>query len=222
MKPSISSLSALFAATLLVSDPATHASGPEAAQKHGHADHHADGTHEDHHTDHRGHHSKHGHHDNHHACITEQEVVDAQIAWGEGIVKIGAVFTENGDYTKAAADHINAFYGYDHGLVLFKPTLASDEQFRASFDGALSYFVGGNPSYTEDKGFALKPWTDVRWANAGIVNSGCTMAVAMGNYFFTPAKGEPVKVEYTIGYIKDDEGKLRMVVHKSSLPYQGS
>ena len=93
------------------------------------------------------------------ACITEQEVVTAQKAWGNGIVRIGQAFANGGDYTKAAADHINRFYAYDLSLVLFKPTLASVDQFRASFDGALSYFVGGNPSYTEDKGFALKPWT---------------------------------------------------------------
>lgn len=152
-------------------------------------------------------------------CITEQEVVNAQKAWGEGIVNIGKVYSEGGDYVKEASDHINQFYAYDQSLVLFKPTLASVDQFRASFDGALSYFVGGNPSYQEDKGFAIKPWTSVRWENAGITNNSCTMAVAMGNYYFTPTTGEEVKVEYTIGYVKDHHENLRMVVHKSSIPY---
>lgn len=152
-------------------------------------------------------------------CITEQEVVAAQEAWGNGIVEIGKVYSEGGDHKKAAADHINKFYGYDLSLVLFKPTLASIDQFRASFDGALSYFVGDNPSYEEDKGFALKPWTKVRWWNAGIINNGCTMAIAQGNYFFTPVTGDEVKVEYSIAYVKDKNGDLRMVVHDSSLPY---
>lgn len=153
-------------------------------------------------------------------CITEQEVVEAQKAWGDGIVEIGRVYSSGGDYTKAAADHINRFYAYDLSLVLFKPTLASVEQFRASFDGALSYFVGGNPSFKEDKGFAITPWTKVRWENAGITNNSCKMAVAMGNYYFTPKKGPEVKVEYTIGYVKDrKDNSLKMVVHKSSLPY---
>ena len=153
-------------------------------------------------------------------CITEQEVVAAQEAWGEGIVNIGEVYAAGGDYRKAAADHINEFYAYDQSLVLFKPTLASVEQFRPSFDGALSYFVGGNESYPEDKGFAIKPWTNVRWHNAGITNNICHMAVAMGNYYFTPADGTAeTKVEYTIGYIRDGAGKLRMAVHKSTIPY---
>lgn len=153
-------------------------------------------------------------------CISEAEVVAAQQAWGEGIVRIGQVYRDNGDYVAAAQRHIEQHYGYDQGLVLFKPTLAAKEQFRTTFDAALSYFVGGNPSYPEDTGFAIKPWSKVRWMNAGIINDGCTMAVAMGNYFFTPADGgEETKVEYTLGFIRDDAGELRIVVHKSSLPY---
>ena len=155
-------------------------------------------------------------------CITEQEVVAAQEAWGQGIINIGKVFSDGGDYRKAAADHISKFYAYDQSLVLFKPTLAAVEQFRPSFDGALSYFVGGNESYPEDKGFAITPWSKVRWQNAGITNNICHMAVAMGNYYFTPANGgDEVKVEYTIGYIRDAEGTLRMTVHKSTIPYSG-
>ena len=56
------------------------------------------------------------------ACITEREVVEAQKAWGEGIIAIGKTYREGGDYTAAAAAHINRFYGYDLSLVLFKPS----------------------------------------------------------------------------------------------------
>ena len=153
-------------------------------------------------------------------CITEREVVEAQRAWGEGIVAIGKVYREGGDYAAAAAAHIDRFYGYDLSLVLFKPTLAAIDQFRTSFDSALSYFVAGNPSFPEDKGFAIKPWTKVRWKNYGIVNNSCNMAVAMGNYWFTPAAGGPdTKVEYTFGYVRGEDGALRIVVHHSSVPY---
>lgn len=153
-------------------------------------------------------------------CITEMEVVTAQKAWGEGIVQIGRTFSQGGDYTAAAANHINKFYGYDLSLVLFKPTLASVDQFRTSLDSALSYFVGGNEAFPEDKGFAIRPWTKVRWKNYGIVNNSCNMAVAMGNYWFTPAAGGPdTKVEYTFAYVRGDDGALRIVVHHSSVPY---
>lgn len=156
-------------------------------------------------------------------CITEREVVAAQRAWGDGIIKIGKTFTEGGDYSAAASAHIEQFYAYDLSLVLFKPTLASVEQFRTAFDGAHSYFVGGNPSYPEDKGFAIKPWTKVRWQNAGITNNACNMAVAMGNYYFTPRDGTgETKVEYTFAYIRDPQGQLKIVVHQSSVPYNGA
>lgn len=154
-------------------------------------------------------------------CITENEVIDAQTAWGNGIVKIGRLHRDGGDYVQAAKDHIQTFYGYDLGSVLFKPTLAAQKQFRSSFDSALSYFVGGNESYPEDKGFAIKGWTKVRWENAGIINNNCKMAVAMGNYYFTPAAGgEDVKVEYTFAYVKDRNNALKIAVHQSSVPFQ--
>jgi hypothetical protein len=157
------------------------------------------------------------------SCITEKEVVAAQKAWGDGILEIGRVHSAGGDAAAAAAEHINKFYGYDLSLVLFKPTLAAVDQFRPTLDSALSYFVGQNPSFPEDSGFAIKPWSKVRWKNYGIVNNSCTMAVAMGNYWFTPAAGGPeTKVEYSFGYVRGRDNELRIVVHHSSLPFAGN
>lgn len=151
--------------------------------------------------------------------ISEQEVVEAQKTWGEGIVSIGKVFLNGGDYTKAAENHIDALYGYNLGKVLFKPTLAADKQFRLTKEGALSYFVGHNPTFSEDHGFAIRPWSDVQWERIGTHIQG-NMAVSMGNYFFTPHYGgKVVKVEYTFAYTKDSSGKLRIILHGSHLPY---
>lgn len=151
--------------------------------------------------------------------ITEQEVLDAQKVWGEGIVHIGKVYTEDGDYKAEAKKHIAGLYGYNLGPVLFKPTLASVKQFRTTEEGALSYFVGHNENYPEDHGFAIKPWSAVRWESTGIKTEG-NMAIAMGNYFFTPANGgDEVKVEYTFAYTKDDNDVLRIIMHGSHLPY---
>ena len=151
--------------------------------------------------------------------ITEQEVLEAQKIWGDGIVRIGNVYLEKGDYTAEAEKHIGDLYGYNLGAVLFKPTLASEKQFRTTKEGALSYFVGHNANYPEDHGFAIKPWNAVRWQSIGIKTEG-NMAIAMGNYFFTPTKGgDEVKVEYTFAYTKDDDGNLRIIMHGSHLPY---
>ncbi len=152
-------------------------------------------------------------------AITEQDILQAQKAWGEGIVHIGKVFTEKGDYKTVASDHVKKFYNYDEGTVLFKPTMASEKQFRLDFDGALSYFVAGNENYTEDHGFAIKPWSAVRWENIGTKIDG-NMAIAMGNYYFTPADGsDEVKVEYTFSYKRNKNGELKIIMHGSHLPF---
>jgi len=151
--------------------------------------------------------------------ISEQEILDAQKAWGEGIVKIGKVYLDKGDYKAAAKEHIDEFYNYQEDSVLFKPTLAAEKQFRPTFDGALSYFVGGNNDFSEDHGFAIKPWSAVRWESLGTKVIG-NMAIAMGNYFFTPAEGgDEVKVEYSFAYTKNSAGELKIILHGSHLPY---
>ncbi|MFK7839573.1 MAG: hypothetical protein AB8B83_04520 [Bdellovibrionales bacterium] len=149
--------------------------------------------------------------------ISKQDVLDAQKAWGEGIVAISDVFVAKGDFKERASQHIKDLYAYDQGEVLFKPTLASDDQFRETFDEALSYFVGGKIS--EDGGFAIKPWSNVRFGEQQIITDSDS-AIAMGNYFFTPVGSEEeTKVEYTFGYVKDEDGKVRINVHHSSLPF---
>jgi hypothetical protein len=153
------------------------------------------------------------------APITKQEVNAAQQAWGEGIVEIGEAYTEDGNYREIAADHVREFYAFNgDATVLFKPTLAAEDQFRGDFEEALSYFVGTEG--TEDSGFAIAPYTDVRWENEGtVVDEDGDMAMAMGNYFFTGTDGNETKVEYSFGYTKDEDGNLKIVLHHSSLPY---
>lgn len=148
--------------------------------------------------------------------ITEQAVMDAQNAWGTGIVEIAKVHVDGGDYTDRATKHIEDLYAYGATPVMFKPTLAAEDQFREEFDEALSYFVGTDG--TEDSGFAIKGWTNVRWENNGIYTSGDT-AMAMGNYYFTDPDGNETKVEYTFGYVTDADGNLKINLHHSSLPY---
>lgn len=151
--------------------------------------------------------------------IQQSEILEAQKLWGDAIVKIGQAFRENSNFKKLAENAVGDFYGYDLGKVLFKPTKASEKQFRLTFESAVSYFVGDNTDFPEDKGFALQPWKNVRFENAGvIINSD--IAFAMGNYFFTDYNDVETKVEYTFGYQKAESGKLKINLHHSSLPFQ--
>ena len=149
--------------------------------------------------------------------VTVADVQNAQKEWGRGVVAIAAVHSTEGDFVERARLHVESLYAYDISPVLFKPTFAIEEQFRPTFEGAMSYFVAENGACPEDKGFAIKGWTKVRFENDNIVINGAT-AMAMGNYFFTNSKGEEVKVEYSFGYITDSEGKLRINLHHSSMP----
>ncbi|MEL7232302.1 MAG: phosphoribosyl-AMP cyclohydrolase [Pseudomonadota bacterium] len=151
--------------------------------------------------------------------ITEADVIAAQTTWGNGIVAISAVHAAGGDYTARATEHINDLYAYGMTDVMFKPTLAANDQFRETFEEALNYFVGKEG--TEDGGFAISGWTNTRWENNGIYTDGDS-AMAMGNYFFTGPDGTETKVEYTFGYVLDEDGDLKINLHHSSLPYQAS
>tara|TARA_B100000003_G_scaffold205399_1_gene218973 strand:- start:523 stop:984 length:462 start_codon:yes stop_codon:yes gene_type:complete len=149
--------------------------------------------------------------------ITVADVEDAQRKWGDGIVRIATAHRSGGNYTEIATEHVERLYAYDLSEVLFKPTMASIDQFRPTFDTALSYFVASNGACEEDTGFAIKGWTSVRFENSGFVINDAN-AIAMGNYFFTGEDGSETKVEYTFGYIRDEASNLRIVLHHSSLP----
>jgi hypothetical protein len=156
--------------------------------------------------------------------ITYDEVNAAQQAWCDALVKIGKLKEEGGDYKSFAEQVLSDAYNYDSGKVFFKPTLAYGEQtFRNNKKGALAYFIGGDPDYPNDKGFALTPWVKARYDNAGLNNEGIqiygSVAITMGNVWVTGKDGKEVMVDKTWVFKKGKDGKLRIIVHKSSLPF---
>ena len=155
--------------------------------------------------------------------ITEAEVNAAQQAWCDALVKIGKVHAAGGDYKAVANQAITDLYDYDSGKVFFKPTLAhGPNTFRPTKAGALSYFVGGNPAFPEDTGFALKNWTEVTYDNNAAENGiqiHGDVAITMGNVYLTDAKGNHVTVDKTFVFRRCPDGKLRLIAHKSALPF---
>jgi hypothetical protein len=158
------------------------------------------------------------------SIITYDEVNAAQQAWCDALVKIGKLQAEGGDYKAYAEKVLSEAYNYDYGKVFFKPTLAfGDQTFRNDKKGALAYFVGGDPDYPNDKGFALTPWVKARYDNAGNRNEGIqiygSVAITMGNVWVTDKTGKEVMVDKTWVFKKGQDGKLRIIVHKSALPF---
>ena len=150
--------------------------------------------------------------------ITLDNIENIQKEWGDSLVKLGSLKSNKEACDNEVESLINRLYGYQNGTVLFKPTKAKDNQFRLTFEGAKSYFIGENSDFSEDKGFALEPWTNVRFENASVILNEKT-AIAMGNYFFTETNGSVVKVEYTFGYFMNENNDLKINLHHSSLPY---
>jgi hypothetical protein len=150
--------------------------------------------------------------------ISKQTVIDAQNDWGAGVVKIGSLKEDYSSCKTFALDFLDKQYAFEDNIVLFKPTKCEIEQFRPTKLEALSYFIAGDDrSCQEDKGFAINPWTKVRFENVGFILEE-NRAIAMGNYFFTDLDGNEAKVEYTFGY-KLSNGSLKIDLHHSSFPY---
>lgn len=154
--------------------------------------------------------------------ITLEEVEAAQTAWGAALIQISTDYKSGGiDKAKATASAVlDAAYGYEFGPVLFKPTLTEAPQtFRPTKEGALAYFVGGNPDFPKDTGFALKGWTKYEFENSAIHITG-DLALTMGKVRVTNSEGKVTEVDKTWGFKRGDCGTVRIVLHHSSLPYQ--
>ena len=154
--------------------------------------------------------------------ITETELSAARAAWGHGLVAISTAYDETGidGARELAGGLLDGLYGFEFGPILFKPTLSGGAQtFRTDRDGTLSYFIGHNPAFPADTGFALKSWRDVRFETSSLFIEG-DVAMWMGWVTFTDRNGDVVKVDKSFGYRRAGNGSLKLVLHHSSLPYE--
>ena len=150
--------------------------------------------------------------------ITKELVEETQKDWGNGVVTIGKLKDDRSKCENFTNAFVEKLYAFTSGPVLFKPTKCSIQQFRLTKPEAISYFIAGeNRECFEDKGFAIEPWTAVRFENACLILEK-NRALAMGNYYFTDLDGDETKVEYTFGYkIVDD--LIKIDLHHSSFPF---
>ncbi len=155
--------------------------------------------------------------------ITVDQVLKAQAGWCNALLKISSTYASGGINAAKplAAQVINSAYAYQYGPVAFKPTLTSGAQtFRATKEGALAYFVGNDPNYPSDKGFALKDWRSCTAVNNVIQIAGPS-ATTMGNVLFTDSKGVVTTVDKTWNFVRENDGSIKIMLHHSSLPFGG-
>ena len=156
-------------------------------------------------------------------AILEQDLLVARQAWGEGLIAVSQKYESEGieSARKLASKMLDDLYGFELGPVLFKPTLSGGmNTFRTDKSGALSYFIGHNSQYPQDSGFGIKFWREVSSETSAIFIDGTT-AMWMGWVTFKDKNGDLTKVDKSWGYRMDPNGMLKIVLHHSSLPYQG-
>ena len=144
-------------------------------------------------------------------------ILEYQNKWASGIVEIGKTKNNFKESVSVTTKFINELYDFENGNVQFKPTKASEKQFRNDFESALSYFIGNNTDFSEDSGFALNPWVSVEFENDRLKVYD-DIGIAMGNYFFIDQNGDKTKVEYSFVYKKVGDS-LKIILHHSSLPF---
>tara|TARA_Y100001935_G_scaffold226050_1_gene203500 strand:- start:112 stop:558 length:447 start_codon:yes stop_codon:yes gene_type:complete len=134
-------------------------------------------------------------------------------SWAEGVINIGKIHSDGGDYVTSAKDFLRSHYAFEETDVLFKPTFTKEMVFRNNKNDALSYFVGGDIS--EDNGFALKPWKSIQLDELNTLIEEDLVA-AMGTLRFKPYKKEEATlVAFTFIFAKISDA-LKIKVHHSS------
>ena len=149
-----------------------------------------------------------------------KKIFDIQKKWANGIIQIGKAYLDKKDYIKLTEQFLDNLYSFKQGKVLFKPTKANHKQFRRDKNEFISYFIGHNKVADEDKGFALEPWKNIYFENFDFITFE-NICLSMGNYFFTNYLDVTIKVEYSFGYIHEQEAELKIIFHHSSLPFKG-
>ena len=161
--------------------------------------------------------------------IKASDVKAAVGGWCDALLAISKVHNKSGIQKSKplAAEVIDAAYAYQLGPVGFKPTWAKgDSTYRETREGAISYFVGDDPSY-DDIGYAIgspgsvrAPWVKCVPEFAVIQSFGNTANTSV-RVHFEAADGYKSTADKTFGYIRDDDGNLRIIVHHSSTPFSG-
>ena len=138
--------------------------------------------------------------------INSAEVEDFLNSWKDGVIDIGIAYQQGNDYKEKARAFIETHYAFDIGKVLFKPTFTNDVVFRNNVEDALSYFVAGDIS--EDSGFAIKPWEDIKVSEVNFILEDNLCAV-MGVLDFKPLNSEnKTKIAFTFILVKDNDLSL--------------
>jgi hypothetical protein len=152
--------------------------------------------------------------------ITISDINSAQATWASGMYTIANTYQSGGNYSQAATNHVQNCYGFNEFTeVLFRPTTVDQQIFRNTADGAISYFIGGNTAFPDDRK-VVNPLISIRFDNK-FVKIEKNLAIVSGIYYFKNTENSPESVsEYTFAYAKNKKGALKIILHSSHKPFQ--
>lgn len=157
--------------------------------------------------------------------ITDDEINAAQQEWCDRLLAICRKYLdEDPSYVRDTEDFVDDMYDFSKGRVFFRPTLAKAPQhFRTTRQGALSYFLGGDPDFPQDTGFIKYGWLSARYHNEveddqAIQRHG-NIGIAMGNVYLSNEEmrvgARETIVDKLFVFMKRG-GEVRLIVHNSA------
>ena len=145
--------------------------------------------------------------------MNESNIKEFLDSWTKGVIEIGKAYTKKENFKKEALKFLSKHYAFKTQQILFKPTFTKEKIFRNSLEEALSYFVRGK--FSEDNGFALKPWEEINLQELNILNEE-NLTTAMGTLSFKPViSSETTLVAFTFVFCHE-EGEVKIKIHHSS------
>ena len=145
--------------------------------------------------------------------MIESKIKEFLNSWTKGVIEIGKAYSKKENFKKEALKFLSKHYAFKTQKILFKPTYTKEKIFRNNLEDALSYFVKGK--FSEDNGFALKPWEEIILKELNILNEK-NLSAAMGMLSFKPvSSNEMTLVAFTFIFCLED-GEIKIKVHHSS------
>jgi hypothetical protein len=145
--------------------------------------------------------------------MDESKIKEFLSSWTKGVIEIGQAYSNKENYEKEALKFLSDHYAFKTQQILFKPTFTKEKIFRNSLEEALSYFIKGE--FTEDNGFALKPWEEINLKELNILNEE-NLSSAMGTLSFKPvSSSDTTLVAFTFIFCLEEE-EIKIKIHHSS------
>jgi len=145
--------------------------------------------------------------------MDEPKIKEFLSSWTKGVIEIGQAYSNKENYEKEALKFLSKHYAFKTQQILFKPTFTKEKIFRNSLEEALSYFIKGE--FTEDNGFALKPWEEINLKELNILNEE-NLSSAMGTLSFKPvSSSDTTLVAFTFVFCLEEE-EIKIKIHHSS------